>query len=155
MNEEAHRIARMLEKTWDKSPWYGPSIQSILSEITMKEATQRAGQSHSIIELVLHMASWRGFVVSRLRGVDSFQVADADNFPKPGSWEDARKKLAQSQQELVSSVREFSDARLGELVPHASHKYTYYTLLHGILQHDIYHIGQIQLIRKSATGGKG
>ena len=149
MNEEAHRIARMLEKTWDKSPWYGPSIQSILSEITMKEATQRAGQSHSIIELVLHMASWRGFVVSRLRGNNEFQVEEADNFPTPGSWSDAIQKLEQSQQELVAAAKEFPDTKLGELVPHASHKYTYYTLLHGILQHDIYHIGQIQLIRKS------
>ena len=151
MNKEAHRIARMLEKTWDKSPWYGPSIKSILAEVTAKEASQRAGQSHSIIELVLHMASWRGFVVSRLRGDNEFQVEEADNFPTPGSWADAIKKLEQSQQELVAAAKEFPDTRLGELVPHASHKYTYYTLLHGILQHDIYHIGQIQLIRKSAS----
>jgi uncharacterized damage-inducible protein DinB len=151
MNEETVRISRMIEKTWDKSPWYGPSIKSTLLEITAKEADLRAGQSHSIIELVLHMASWREFVVSRLRGDNEFKVTETDNFPAPGPWEDAMKKLEQSQRELLEAAKEFPDARLGELVPHASHKYTFYTLLHGILQHDIYHIGQIQLIRKSVA----
>ena len=58
-------------------------------------------------------------------------------------------KLRQSQAELVDAAVNFPDSRLGELVPSKNQKYTYYTLLHGIIQHDIYHLGQIQLIRKS------
>lgn len=152
MDPEVSRIARMLEKTFDKSPWYGPPVMSILSEVTPVEANIRTGSSHSIIELVLHMISWRTFAARRLAGDEKFQVAEDMNFPKPGGWKEAVKKLNQSQVELLAAVKAFPDNRLGDLVPSSSHKYTFYTLLHGIIQHDIYHIGQIQLIRKSASG---
>ena len=148
MDPEITRIARMIEKTFDKSPWYGPSITNILSEVTPAQAGHRAGQSHSIIELVLHMTSWRTFVTHRLAGDEQFQVAEDMNFPKPGEWEKALEKLKESQEGLLAAIRSFPDSRLGDLVPASSHKYTFYTLLHGIIQHDIYHIGQIQLIRK-------
>ncbi len=150
MATEMERIIRMLEKTFDKHPWYGPSVMDILSEVTKTEASRRVGQSHSIIELVLHMTSWRTFAIQRLRGDNDFEVSDDSNFPEPTSWDEALKKLKQSQAALVAAAREFSESKLGDLVPSSSHKYTYYTLLHGIIQHDIYHIGQVQLIRKSA-----
>lgn len=149
MDSEIARITRLLEKAFEKSPWYGPSLSSVISEVTPAQANLRAGKSHSIIELVLHMTSWRTFATRRLAGDDKFQVSDDMNFPKPGTWEDAVKRLKQSQEELLAVVKAFPDARLGELVPGASHKYTFYTLLHGIIQHDIYHTGQIQLILKS------
>lgn len=152
MNSEVERITRMLEKTFNKSPWYGPSVMSIVSEVTPAKANRRAGASHSIIELILHMTSWRIFATNRLAGDDTYEVAEGMNFPKPGSWDEAVQKLNQSQAELLAAAKAFPDGRLGELVPSASHKYTYYTLLHGIIQHDIYHIGQIQLILKSAAG---
>ncbi|MBL7864819.1 MAG: DinB family protein, partial [Cyclobacteriaceae bacterium] len=98
---------------------------------------------------VLHMTSWRNFVTSRLMGTDTFQVAPEANFPKATNWADAINTFRKSQENLMSAVAAFPDTRLGELVPAASHKYTFYTLVHGILQHDIYHLGQIQLIRKS------
>lgn len=149
MATEIERITRLLEKTFDKHPWYGPSLMDVLSEVNESEASERAGQSHSIIELVLHMTSWRVFATCRLRGDNTFQVSDADNFPAPGSWTEAMNKLKESQTQLVAAVRGFSENKLGDLVPSSSHKYTYYTLLHGIIQHDIYHVGQVQLIRKS------
>jgi len=149
MATEIDRISRMLEKTFDKHPWYGPSVMSILSSVTSKEASCRVGQSHSIIELVLHMTSWRAFATSRLLGDNNFQVSDEANFPAPASWDEAMKKLGQSQAALLAAVKGFPESKLGDLVPNGTNKYTYYTLLHGILQHDIYHIGQIQLILKS------
>jgi uncharacterized damage-inducible protein DinB len=151
MATEIERITRMLEKTFDKHPWYGPSVMDVLSEVTQAEASRRAGQSHSIIELVLHMTSWRTFAIRRLQGDHAFQVSDQVNFPEPTSWDEALNKLKQSQAELVAAARDFSESRLSDLVPSNSHKYTYYTLLHGIIQHDVYHIGQVQLIRKSAV----
>lgn len=152
MATEIERIARMLEKTFEQHPWYGPSMMDILSELTEAEASRRAGQSHSIIELVLHMTSWRTFAIRRLKGDNDFEVSDKANFPESASWHEALKKLKQSQAELLTAARNFSESGLSDLVPSSSHKYTFYTLLHGIIQHDIYHIGQIQLIRKSAGG---
>jgi hypothetical protein len=123
----------------------------ILKDIPPEIVSQKIGQTHSIIELVLHMASWRTFVTKRLSGDDEFQVAGENNFPKPGKWEDAVKKLIESQRELIVAAKNFPIEKLGDLCPSNVHKYTYYTLLHGITQHDAYHLGQIALLKKAFT----
>lgn len=148
---EIDRIVRLLTKTFDKGAWHGPTVREVLETINQEQAHLRAGASHSIIELVLHMISWRMFAVHRLRGDGAYEVAPEMNFPAPGSetWSEVCSRLERSQQELLEAARKFPEDRLGELVPSSSFKYTYYTLLHGIAHHDIYHSGQIQLIRKA------
>lgn len=151
MNPEVARIAKMLEKTFDRHPWYGTSIVETLAGIQPEITTLRHGPTptHSIVELILHMVSWRTFVTRRLQGDDTYVVSDEENFPAPGSWASAIERLKESQEQLLAAMKNFPDERLNDLVPHASHKYTYYTLLHGIIQHDIYHLGQIALMKKS------
>ena len=146
---EIERIVRLLEKTFDAHPWYGPSIMQGLADINPSHTTVRQGSAHTIIELVLHMTSWRIFATRRLQGDDEYQVADEMNFPKPKSWEEALKDFKASQQGLVDAAKSFPENRLGELVPSKTQKYTYYTLLHGIAHHDVYHLGQIMLIKRS------
>lgn len=149
---EIDRIVRLLNKTFDKGAWHGPTVREVLQNARPELAQARAGTSHSVIELVLHMTSWRTFVARRLQGDDTYQVAPEKNFPAPGSdsWSDVLRQLEKSQQELIEAARIFPEERLSDLVPNSSFKYTYYTLLHGIVHHDIYHIGQIQLILKAA-----
>jgi uncharacterized damage-inducible protein DinB len=146
---EIDRIVRSLEKTFDQFPWYGPSIVETLKDIDPSIVTKKLGTTHSIIELVLHMTSWRVFATKRLQGDDDYQVSDDMNFPKPGTWDQAQRGLQDSQAGLIEAAKKFPETRLGELVPSKTQKYTYYTLLHGIAQHDIYHAGQIMLIRRS------
>jgi len=61
-------------------------------------------------------------------------------------------KLQESQKELIEAAAKFPEERYGELVPSKVQKYTYYTLLHGIMQHDIYHLGQIAILKKGFEG---
>lgn len=75
---------------------------------------------------------------------------DEMNFPAGGRWEETVAHLRESQQALLEAVRIFPEERFGELVPSKTQKYTYYTLLHGIIQHDIYHLGQIAILKKLA-----
>jgi uncharacterized damage-inducible protein DinB len=145
---EIDRIVRLLEKTFDKQPWYGSSITEILSSIDSETAGTRHGNTHTIIELILHMAAWRKFTSHRLLGNTEFEITDEINFPSPTTWADAVNALHQSQEELVKAVKQFPIDRLNELVPTKSQRYTFYTLLHGIIQHDIYHLGQIALLKK-------
>jgi uncharacterized damage-inducible protein DinB len=145
---EIDRIVRLLKKTFDKQPWYGCSITEILSRVDEQTASVNHGQPHTITQLVLHMASWRKFTTHRLLGDAEFDVTDETNFPKSTAWADAVNALHKSQEELVAAVKQFPVDRLNELVPSKRHKYTFYTLLHGIIQHDVYHLGQIALIQK-------
>lgn len=151
MASEIERITRLLEKTFDKQPWYGSSIMETLSDIIPDIISKHQGETHSILELVMHMTAWRQFAIKRLQGDADFEITEDLNFPVVGTWEEAIKNLQTSQRILTDEVKKFSENRLGDLVPSKRQKYTYYTLLHGIIQHDIYHLGQIALLKKSLS----
>lgn len=153
MNTEVERIVRQLEKAFEKQPWYGPSVTEVLREADTSVVHKRVGHAHTIIELVLHMTAWRRFVIQRLSGDVKYEVTDELNFPKPSAAADAWSKaidgLMKSQKEMITAIKQFPEEKLSELVPGASHKYTWYTLLHGIIQHDVYHTGQISLLKRA------
>jgi uncharacterized damage-inducible protein DinB len=149
MSKEIERIARMLQKTFDQHPWYGPPVMEILKQVDASIADKRIGAVHTINELIMHMISWRLFATKRLSGDDLFQIDDKINFPKPGSWNDSLTELQKSQNDLVKAVKNFPEEKLSDICPSKVHKYTYYTLLHGIIQHDVYHLGQIALLKKA------
>lgn len=144
---EIDRIVRLVEKTFDKQPWYGNSIAVTLSSVDEKSIHIRHGETHTIIEIVLHMTSWRKFCTQRLKNDNDFEIGEDSNFPTPSTWAEATDQLHQSQRALVEAIKQFPEDRLGELVPSKIQKYTYYTLLHGVIQHDIYHLGQIALLQ--------
>jgi uncharacterized damage-inducible protein DinB len=152
MKSEIDRITGQLEKAFEKQPWYGTSVMAILKDVDASVVHRKIGP-HSIIILVKHMTIWRRYVIHKLQGNDNFQVSDEQNFPDPPitsqAWPEAIKELQASQRELMIAIAKFPQERLNELVPAASHKYTWYTLLHGIIQHDVYHLGQIALLRKA------
>src|SRR4051812_9411312 len=109
MSGEIDRIVRMLEKTFEKQPWYGPSMNEVLSNVDPSITGKHQGDAHSIVELVLHMTSWRTFATKRLEGDNTFEVSDDLNFPKPGSWEDAIARLKTSQVALVAAMKNFPE----------------------------------------------
>ncbi len=148
MKTEVQRLVRQWQKTFDGHPWHGPAWMDVLGSVTESAAHQRIGSGHSIIELVLHVTAWRNFVVARLQGDVDFEVSEADNFPVPGTWEKTLHDFRQSQEALFRHVKDFPEEKLDTLVP--SRRYTYYTMLHGIHEHDIYHLGQIVYILKAS-----
>jgi hypothetical protein len=95
------------------------------------------------------MTAWRIFVVKKLQADRAYMVSDAMNFPKPTGWLTALKELKKSQAELMKELNQFPESKFDELIPHDAYKCTFSTLLHGIIHHDLYHIGQIALIKKS------
>ena len=143
---EINNIIALLEKTFKGPAWHGPSIMETLKDISDKTAFNKISGSHSIVELVLHMTTWRNFTDKRLSGDNEYQVTDEDNFPKATDWGSAMNNLKQSQENLLSALRKFPEDKLFTTVP--TRKYDFYTLLHGIIQHDIYHAGQIVLLKK-------
>lgn len=92
------------------------------------------------------MAAWRHFAIQKLLGNDAYVVADEINFPKGNNLADAMRQLDRSQEELIGIIAKFDERILQQEVPHK--KYSYYKLLHGIIQHDLYHLGQIVMILK-------
>lgn len=69
MATEIDRIVRQLEKTFNQQPWYGSSIMGTLAGIVPEGINHRYGSTHSIIELVLHMTSWRTFATKDFKEI--------------------------------------------------------------------------------------
>ena len=142
---DVQKIRKLVERSFDQQPWYGPSVMDTLKDITPQKATNRLPESHSIVELVCHMTSWRNFVTDQLLGKPR-EVSEDENFPKPGSWDEALTGLRKSQVDLLNALDSFPENRLNEKVP--LREYRFHFMLNGIVQHDIYHIGQIALLKK-------
>jgi len=151
---ETARIADQLRRAFSGDAWHGDSLFEILEDVTAAQAAARpiAG-AHTIWELVLHIAAWDGAVLRRLSGT-AVTLSDAENFPAVTDTSDTawRKTLAEVRrvhEELVAAVAALADSRLDEIVPgkEGAH-YTLYYMLHGVAQHELYHAGQIALLKK-------
>jgi uncharacterized damage-inducible protein DinB len=152
---EAARIADQLRRAFDGGAWHGDSLFEILAGVTAAQAGARPIQgTHSIWELVLHIAAWDDAVLRRFAGV-AVELSDAENFPpvtdtSEVAWLAALARVRRAHHDLIAAVNEFPDSRLYEMVPgkEGAH-YTFYYMLHGVVQHELYHAGQIALLKKA------
>jgi uncharacterized damage-inducible protein DinB len=151
---EAVRIADQLRRAFDGDAWHGDSLFEILKGVTAAQAAARPiKNAHSIWELVLHITAWDGAVQRRLGGA-AVELSDAENFPPVGdtteaAWRKTLKELRRVHEELGKTVATLPDSRLDLIVPgkQGAH-YTFYYMLHGVVQHELYHAGQIALLKK-------
>ena len=148
MERELKTLIKTLQHSYEKNAWHGPAVKEVLEGVTATDALKRLPNSHSIIELVAHMTAWRIFVVKKLHGNSEYKVTDEMNFPTPTDWVKTLEELDASQQRLLEALKDFDSSKLYEPVPHGSYNYNFYTLLHGIIHHDLYHAGQIVLLKK-------
>jgi uncharacterized damage-inducible protein DinB len=150
---ESARIADQLRRAFDGGAWHGDSVLEILKGVTAAQAARPIKGAHSIWELVLHIAAWDGAVLRRLGGV-AVELSDAENFPPvtdagDAAWRAALDRVRLVHEELVAAVAALPDSRLYQMVPgkEGAH-YTFYYMLHGVVQHELYHAGQIALLKK-------
>jgi len=156
MNHEILQFAERMKDAWEGDPWYGRNIRTLLSEADETIAFQKPSGQHSILELVWHMCTWKEFVISRIRKNDKyplkyFETADWRELDHNNKalWKEGLSKLEQLQNELVDLVQQQKDELLDEIV--AERKYTFRKLFNGIIEHDVYHAGQIAYVKKLIT----
>ena len=107
--------------------------------------------AHSIWELVLHITAWENAARKALEG-EPLHVSEGDNFPaisdtSEAAWHDALTTLEASHYMLRAALDHLTDDALDNVVP--GRRYSIYVLLHGIVQHDLYHAGQIVMLKKA------
>jgi uncharacterized damage-inducible protein DinB len=157
MSERA-RIVDLLRRVHNGDAWHGPSVMDALEGVTAAQARARPIEgAHSIWETALHMIAWRHEVRERLHG-------GTPSLPEPGDWppvpdEDAKWNevatlMDVSHRLLVVAVESLSDAELERRVgpsrqPGLGTGVSVAVMLHGIVHHDAYHAGQINLLKKA------
>lgn len=157
MNKEILQITAQLKNTFEGDPWFGRSIKSLLKDVNESIAFEKPNNQHSILELLWHMITWREFTINRLlndkeKSLEYFEQNDWQDLDHKDQtlWTKGLKKLHKTQSELIEILQNEQDSRLDETVP--DKKYNFRNLLYGIVQHDIYHIGQIAYISKLLKG---
>jgi uncharacterized damage-inducible protein DinB len=151
---EIDRIVDQLKRAFDGEAWHGPAVLEILEGITAGQAAGRPfHDAHSIWELVLHIAAWERACRRRLGG-DWAQLSGVEDWPKvtdtnEQAWGQAKEALRQAHEELCNAVSELDESRLDQ--PILEGMSSIYVTLHGVIQHSLYHAGQIAILKKASS----
>lgn len=150
-NTEISRIIILLQNTYNGAAWHGHSMMKILNKINAEQAFHLSEHIHRICELVQHITAWRTFAIKRLQGDKHYEVSQSENWKTfnnkdTAAWEEIKSDLAESQKALVNALNKFSDEMLDDEVDGKA--YDYYTLVHGVIQHDLFHLGEIALLAR-------
>ena len=151
---ETTRLADQIRRALEGEAWHGDPLLEILKGIDAKTAAAHPiKNAHSIWELVLHIAAWDDAVLRRAGGT-VVSLSDSENFPlvtdtSEAAWIKAVEHLKKIHEQLVRAVAAFPDSRLQDQVPGKKEKYhDFFYMFSGIVQHELYHAGQIALLKK-------
>jgi uncharacterized damage-inducible protein DinB len=156
---ELLRIIDQLQREHAGDPWHGSPLREILDGIDAGQAARKPiPGGHSIWELVLHVTGWKREVARRTGGAPAGMPAGGD-WPDAGDptderWQSALSQLEDAHRALIATIEALSEARLVEPTNDPRDRplgagVSYYVLLHGIVQHDVYHAGQIAILKKA------
>lgn len=144
----------MIDEAFDRKSWHGTTLRGSLREVTPEMAAWRpAPDRHNIHEVVVHAAYWKYAVARRLSGArrGSFVFAGSNWFHRPDepsaeSWKSHLRMLDDYHRQLRAVVEQIDDSQLDERP--AGQEQTRAYMVRGIAAHDLYHTGQIQLLKK-------
>ena len=151
---ESVRMADQIRRAFEGNAWHGDSLLELLARVSAKTAAAKPiKDAHSIWEPVLHIAAWDD-AVRRRAGGEAVELTDAQNFPSlkessEAAWRQAIESAKHTHNQLIKAVAAFPDSRLQDQVPGKTEKYhNFFYMFSGIVQHELYHAGQIALLKK-------
>ena len=150
--KEIERIEDQFRRCVEGEAWHGPALKELLADVTSEEATAKAVVNvHSIWEIVLHIISTQRLVCDRLQGKPTVLPAEEDwpviSDESNAAWNATIEELRSMNQRLRNAVRRLDDSRLEE--PIVEGFSSIYVTLHETVQHNLYHGGQIALLKKT------
>jgi uncharacterized damage-inducible protein DinB len=157
ISTECAGIADQLQRAFYGSAWHGPAVMELLEDLDATTAAAKPLRNvHSIWELLLHVAVWDAAALVRLSGSKCQPEGEA-NFPPVSkasetAWRRTVSDAKRTHDRLVKTVSGLSEQRLRERVP--GKRYNFYHMLHGIAQHELYHAGQIAILKKALVSAK-
>ena len=150
---EVERIADQLKRAYEGKAWHGPAVREVLAGVTAEKAARRPlVNAHNIWELVVHIGVWEAFARRRLEGEVITDVPPEQDWPPvtatdEAAWKKTLAQLEDGHMKLRRAIAALPEARLSETVQGMG--YSVYFMLHGVVQHDLYHAGQIALLKKA------
>ena len=155
MNQD-ELILRLLDEAYEKRTWHGPNLLQSIRGVSAKQAAWRPRPGrHNIWEVTLHAAYWKYAVRRRMEGGKrgGFVLKGSNFFPRPekaklteGAWRADRNLLEQEHRALRAAVQKaLRSGRASKFLRQ----------IYGVCFHDVYHAGQIRLLRRLMEGKGG
>jgi hypothetical protein len=152
-----HDLLAIVDYAYDKQSWHGTNLRGSIRGLTPAVAARRpAKKRHNIWEIVVHAAYWKYAVLRRLTGQKrgSFPLKGSNWFVRPDAGSRDAQRALRSDVALLDRVHaELREAiaalreRELHVTPRGS-KVSNFAIIAGIAAHDLYHAGQIQLLKK-------
>jgi uncharacterized damage-inducible protein DinB len=147
-------LVQQLEEAYQKRSWHGTNLRGSIRGLSLEQICWRpSSKRHNIWEVVVHCAYWKYIVRRRLTGEKhgSFPLAGSNFFKRPIEkdellWKKDVRLLDEMHYLLVEEVKKLSQSGLNKF-PNGS-KFNNLQTISGIAMHDVYHAGQIQLLKK-------
>lgn len=153
MKKETQSIIQNLENTLSGEPWFGRSVYDLLKDTDETKVYDKpGGTEHSLIEILYHMITWASFTLKRIEKDDTQDMAVFEKMdwrkidPKKHSWKKGLVEFKDIHKKIITLLKKKDDTFLKEIVDYR--KYNYRFLLNGMIEHNIYHLGQIAYLNK-------
>lgn len=150
--DEVKRIIDQLRKSFEGEAWHGPAVLELLADVDEKRASARPVENaHSIWEIVKHISAWEASAINGIDGIP-IDLTDDEDWPQvedfsASSWQETIAHLEHTHKRVLARLESVNDQDLLRGVPNRN--YSLYFLLHGIVQHNLYHAGQIAILKKA------
>lgn len=153
MKNEIAAIIENMKTVLDGEPWFGRPVFNLLNEIHPALVFKKPNEdAHSLIDLVYHMNVWAEFTLKRIKGEKETDWNDFEALnwrlidPLVHTWSKALEELRDLHDQIISLLQEKEDSFLDDKVDYREYNFRF--LLNGLIQHNIYHIGQIAYVKK-------
>jgi uncharacterized damage-inducible protein DinB len=153
MNKEILSIIKNFETTLTGQPWFGRAVYELLDEIDESKASIKPNNTeHSLLELLWHMNTWAEFTLANLesRNAEELKAIEENDWrtidPKKHSWKKGMAELKSIHKKITDLLNEKDDGFLKNMVP--NRQYNFRFMLNGLIQHNIYHAGQVAYLKK-------
>ncbi len=155
---EIDRILDQMDRAFLGDAWHGPPLKNLIDGLLAEDASKHAVEGgHSIWEIVQHITAWNTIVRRELLGERLVITPKQDWPPVPelseAAWQKAVASLVEARSRLRVAVQGLHDEQLEER-PSKRTDNSRYVMLHGIVQHDLYHAGQIAMLKKALGGAR-
>ena len=158
--DHIHLLLTILDQAYDHPSWHGTNLRGSIRRVSPAQASWRPGPSrHNIWELVVHAAYWKYAAWRRLAGADrgSFPIKGSNWFRRPPEEARSFERVWKADVALMDQAHASLRERVAQLSPRELHltprgsKVSNVALISGVAAHDLYHAGQIQLLKRLAV----
>ena len=154
------KLEAEIKKVLSGEAWFGPNVYAIIESVSFETAYEKPpGSVHNIAEIVLHMLSWTEEVLDRMNGMNA-QLPSSGNWPDTGApdeqkWQNYVNDLKLVSVNLTRVIQGFPEEVWGNLINDdrpGEPVTTYEGLVWGFIEHQVYHAGQVALLKRIING---